>query len=159
MSQDFGSFTWYDYDGEKSTMQVNTVEITELTLAAQVTALNNLRTALNDITLAVVSKSSVQDNLWDTKVVPTDQFAQRETKWVIIAQDSAGNLFKANEVPTADLSLLEAGSKYIIKNGVVSVSDPDGFVAAVKTAYEAVAVTQTGLSMTIMDMYQAGRNN
>lgn len=159
MSQDFGSFTWYDYDGEKSTMQVNTVEITELTLAAQVTALGALRAAMNDITLAVVSKSSVQDNLWDTKVVPTDQFAQRETKWVIIAQDSAGNLFKANEIPTADLSLLEAGSKYIIKNGVVSVSDPDGFVADFKAAYEAVAVTQTGLSMTIMDMYQAGRNN
>jgi len=159
MAQDFGAFTWYDYDNEKSTMQVNTVEITELTLAAQSTALGTLRTAMNDITLAVVSKASLTDNLHDTKVVPSNQFAQRETKWVIVCQDSAGNLFKANEIPTADLALLEGGSKYIIKGGAVSVTDPDGFVAAFKTAYEAVAKSQAGLSMTIVDMYQAGRNN
>lgn len=159
MAQDFGSFTWYDYDGEKSTMQVNTVEITELTLAAQSTALGTLRTAMNDITLAAVSKAAVTDNLFDAKTIPSDQFAQRETKWVIVVQDSAGNVYKANEIPTADLSLLENGSKYIIKNGVVSVTDPDGFVADFKTAYEAVALSQNGLTVTILDMYQAGRNN
>lgn len=159
MAQDFGAFTWYDYDGEKSSMQVNTVEITELTLAAQVAALGALRTALDNITLSPVSKLSVTDNLHDAKVIPTDQFAQRETKWVIIAQDSSGNLFKANEVPVADLGLLESGSKYIVKGGVVSVSDPDGFVAAVVTAYEAVAKSQSGLALTIVDMYQAGRNS
>lgn len=159
MAQDFGSYTWYDYDGEKSTMQVNTVEITELTLAAQSTALGTLRTAMNDITLSVVSKASVTDNLFDTKTIPTNQFAQRETKWVIIVQDSAGNIYKANEIPTADLGLLENGSKYIVKNGVVSVTDPDGFVADFVASYEAVALSQSGLAQTILDMYQVGRNN
>jgi len=159
MAQDFGAFTWYDYDGEKSTMQVNTAEITELTLAAQSTALGTLRTAMNDITLSVVSRSAITDNLFDVKTVPTNQFAQRETKWVIIVQDSAGNIYKANEIPTADLGLLENGSKYIVKNGVVSVSDPDGFVADFVTAYEAVALSQNGLAQTILDMYQVGRNN
>lgn len=159
MAQDFGSFTWYDYDGEKSSTQVNVAEVTELTLAATATALGTLRTAMNDITLAVVSKSQVTDTLFDTKVVPTNQFAQRETKWVIIVQDASGNIFKANEIPTADLSLLEAGSKYIVKNGVVSVSDPDGFVADFVTAYEAVALSQSGEALTIIDMYQVGRNS
>lgn len=159
MAQDFGSFTWYDYDDEKSTMQINTVEITELTLAAQVTALGALRTALDNITLAPVSKLGVTDNLYDSKVLPTDPFAQRETKWVIIAQDSAGNLFRANEVPTADLGLLEGGNKYIVKGGTVSVTDPDGYVADFVTAFEAVAKSSAGLALTIMDMYQAGRNS
>lgn len=159
MAQDFGSYTWYDYDGEKSGTSINVAEVTELTLAATAIALGALRTAMNDITLSVVSKSQVTDTLFDTKSVPTNQFAQRETKWVVIVQDSAGNIYKANEIPTADLSLLEGGSKYIIKNGVVSVSDPDGFVADFKAAYEAVALSQNGLAQTIIDMYQVGRNN
>jgi len=159
MASDFGSYTWYDYDGEKSSMQVNIAEVTELTLAAQAIALGTLRTAMNDITLAVVSKASVTDNIHDIKVVPTNQFAQRETKWVIIAQDASGNVFKANEIPTANLALLEGGSKYIVKNGVVAVTDPDGFVADFVAAYEAVALSQSGEALTIMDMYQVGRNN
>jgi len=159
MSQDYGVFTWYDYDGEKSTMAVNVVEITELTLAAQAIALGNLRTALNDITLSVVSKSAVTDNLWDTKFVPTDQFAQRETKWVVVVQDSGGNIYKANEIPTADLSLLSGGQKYLVKGGTIQVPDPDGFVAAFVTAYEAVAKSSSGDALTVVDMFQAGRNN
>ena len=159
MSQDYGVFTWFDYDDEKSTMMVNTVEITELTLAAQSTALGALRTALNDITLAVVSKASVTDNLWDNKVLPTNQFAQRETKWVVTVQDTAGNIYRANEIPTADLSLLSGGQKYLIKGGNIQVPDPDGFVAAFQTAYEAVARDNAGGALVIMDMYQAGRNS
>jgi len=158
MAQDFAGFTWYDYDGEKSTMQINTVEITELTLAAQAIAIGTLRTALNDITLSVVSRASVTDHLFDTKTVPTDPFAQRETKWVIVAQDTLGNVFKANEIPTADLSLLTLGSKYIIKGGVVVTIDPDNFVFDFQTAYNAVAKSKTGLDLTIVDMYQVGRN-
>jgi len=159
MAQDFASYSWKDYDGEPATMSINVVEITAANLDAQQTLLTTLRTALNDITIGVVGKQITSDVGWDTTVLTTNPFGQRETKWVIIVEDINGNRFKSNEVPTADLSLLEDNDKYIIKNGAVSVSDPDGFVADFKAAYEAVAVSNTGLALTIIDMYQVGRNN
>lgn len=159
MAQDHNTYSWSDYDGETANMTVNTVEITAANIDAQQTLLTTLRTTLNDITLGVVSKSVLSDIGWDTLTPTTDPFGQREIKWVIIVEDTNGNRFKSNEVPTADLSLLENGSKYIIKNGVVSVSDTGGFVAAFKAAYEAVAVSNNGLALTIVDMYQVGRNS
>lgn len=158
MANDFGTFSWHDYDGEPSHMSVNTVEITAANLDAQQTLLTSLRTAMNDITIAVVDRQAVTDIGWNTAAPTTDPFGQRETKWVIIVDDGNGNVYKGNEIPTADLALLENGSKYIIKNYAVSVSDPDGFVADFKTAYEAVAKTNAGGALVIKEMYQAGRN-
>lgn len=159
LSQDYNTFSWSDYDSEPSTMSVNTVEITAANVDAQQSLLTTLRTALNDITIGVVSKSVLSDIGWDTLTPTTNPFGQREIKWVIIVEDFLGNRYKANEVPTADLSLLTGNQKYIIKNGVVAVTDPDGFVADFKAAYEAVAVSNTGQVVVIHDMYQAGRNN
>lgn len=159
MAQDYNTYSWTDYDGEAASMTINTVEITGANLDAQQTLLTTLRTAMNDITIGVVSKSAVADIGWDTFTQTTNPFGQREIKWVIIAEDINGNRFKANEVPMADLALLENNSKYIIKNGVVATSDPSGFIADFKNAYEAVAVSNTGLALTIVDMYQVGRNN
>jgi len=159
MAQDYNTYSWSDYDSEPANMTINTVELTGANLDAQQTLLTTLRTALNDISIGVVSKSVASDIGWDTFVQTTNPFGQREIKWVIIVEDINGNRFKSNEVPMADLDLLENNSKYIIKNGVVAVSDPDGFVAAFKNAYEAVAVSNTGLALTIVDMYQVGRNS
>lgn len=158
MAQDYNSYSWSDYDSEPANMSVNTVEITAANLDAQQGLLTTLRTALNDITIGVVSKSVLSDIGWDTQTPTTNPFGQREIKWVIIVEDINGNKYKANEVPTADLALLTGNQKYIIKNGAVSVTDPDGFVADFKAAYEAVAVSNTGLAQTIVDMYQVGRN-
>jgi len=159
MSQDQTRYSWHDYDGEPSSMQVNTVEITAANLDAQATLATALRTALNAITIGVVEQAVISDNIWDTVAPTTDPFGQREIKWTIIAQDTAGNKFKSNEVPTANLVLLENGDKYIIKNGNVSVVAGAAAVTAFKDAYEAFAVSNAGLSLTIIDMYQSGRNN
>lgn len=159
MAQDYNTFSWSDYDGEPANMTINTVEITAANLDAQQTLLTTLRTAMNEITIGVVNKSVVSDIGWDTNTLTTNPFGQREIKWVIIAEDVNGNKFKANEIPMADLALLTGNQKYIIKGGAVSVTDPDGYVADFKAAYEAVAVSNTGLALTIIDMYQVGRNN
>lgn len=159
MAQDLTHFSWKDFDNESARMTINTVEITAANLDAQATLITTLRTSMNNLTLAAVEQAVITDNVWDNVVVVTDPFAQREIKWTIIVRDTAGNQYKANEIPLADLSLLENASKYIIKGGSVAVSDPDGFVAAFKAAYEAVAVSNTGLALTIWDMYQSGRNN
>jgi len=158
MAQDYNTFSLQDYDGEPSNVTINLVELTAANLDAQQTLITTLRAAMNAIILGVVNKSVASDIGWDTFTQTTDPFGQREIKWVIIAEDTVGNRFKSNEVPLADLSLLENGSKYIIKNGAVSVVAGAALVQAFKDAYEAVAVSNAGLAMTIVDMYQTGRN-
>jgi hypothetical protein len=110
------------------------------------------------LTIAPVSKASQTDIIFDTETVPTDPFAQREIKWVVIVQDASGNKFKANEIPTANLDLLESGSKYLVKSGVVTVTAAAAAVNAFITAYEALALSQSGEALTIVDVYQVGRN-
>jgi len=159
MAQDYNTFSWSDYDGEPANMTINTVEITAANLDAQQTLLTTLRTALNDITIGVVNKSVVSDIGWDNNSPTTNPFGQREIKWVIIAEDTAGNKFKSNELPMANLDLLANGSKYIVRNGFIATPDTGGEIADFVAAYEAVAVSNAGLALTIVDMYQAGRNN
>jgi len=159
MAQDQTTFSWHDYDGEPAHMTVNTVEITAANLDAQATLLTTLRTTMNALTLGVVEQAVISDTIWDTVAPTTDPFGQREIKWVIIAQDAAGNKFKSNDIPTADLDLLEGGNKYIIKNGIVAVTAGAAAVDAFKDAYEAVAVSNAGSALTIIDMYQVGRNS
>lgn len=159
MAQDQTHFSWHDYDGEPARTTFNTVEITAANLDAQATLLTTLRTALNALLLASVEQAVITDNIWDNVVPVTDPFAQREIKWVVIVQDTAGNKYKSNEFPMADLSLLENNSKYLIKSGNVVVTASAAAVTAFKDAFEAVAVSNTGLALTIWDMYQVGRNN
>jgi len=159
MAQDQTYFGWEDYDGEGSRTTFNTVEITSANLDAQATLATNLRTAINALVLVPVQKAVITDAVWDTATTVTNPFAQREIKWVIIAQDSEGNKFKSNELPTANLALLENNSKYLIKSGNVVVTTAATEVAAFKTAFEAFAVSNTGSALVIVDMYQVGRNN
>lgn len=161
MVQDTNTFSWVDYDSEPSHMVVNTVEITAANLDAQQTLATALRSAMNAITLAPVRKSVMSDTGWDTTVVVTNPFAQREIKWTIIVRDTNGNQYKGSEIPLADLAILENNDKYLIKAGNVVITDATNapLVEAFKDAYEAFAVSNNGLALTVWDMYQSGRNN
>ena len=159
MAQDQTYFTWHDYDGEPARTTFNTVEIDETNLVAQAAAANALRTAINALTLAPVESAMITDRIWDAVTTINNPFAQREIKWVVIVQDAEGNKFKANEFPMADLDLLENNSKYLVKSGNVVVTAASAAVQAFITAYEAFAVGNTGLALSVWDVYQVGRNN
>ena len=159
MAQDQTYFTWHDYDGEPARTTFNTVEIDETNLVAQAAAANALRTAINALTLAPVESAMITDRIWDAVTAISNPFAQREIKWVVIVQDAEGNKFKANEFPTANLDLLENNSKYLVKSGNVVVTTAAAAVQAFITAYEAFALGNTGLALTVWDVYQVGRNN
>lgn len=159
MAQDQTYFSWHDYDGEPSRTTFNTVEITAANLDAQATLATTLRSALNALLLSPVEQAVITDAVWDTVIPVTDPFAQREIKWVVIAQDVAGNKFKSNEFPMANLDLLENNSKYLIKSGNVVVVAAAAEVQAFKDAFEAFAVSNAGSALVIIDMYQVGRNN
>lgn len=159
MAQDQTNYSWHDYDGEPARTTVNTVEITAANLDAQATLATALRSAMNALLLSPVEQMVITDTVWDTIIPVTDPFAQREIKWVIIAQDLAGNKFKSNELPMANLALLENNSKYLIKSGNIVVVGAAAEVGAFKDAFEAFAVSNAGSALEIIDMYQVGRNS
>lgn len=155
---DTARFGFTDYDSESSSFSVNIAELSGANFDAQAALVTSLRTATNGITIADVESAALRDEIWNTTPVVNNPFAQREIKWQIVVEDSNGDRYRAGEVPCADLDLLEGNSKYIIKNGVVSVVAGAAAVGQFKTDYEALALSKAGLSLVIWDMFQVGRN-
>lgn len=152
------SFTWYDYDGERGGSSINTVDLSGANFDAQATAVTALRAAMNGLTLVNVSKALISDINWNNLVPVADPQAQREIKWVVVVADTLGNKYRAMEIPIANLDLLENNSKYIVKQGVVTVTTAATAVQAFIDAFEAVAVDKFGNALQVWDVYQAGRN-
>jgi hypothetical protein len=150
-------FTWYDYDGERGSSSVNMVDLNGTNFDAQAGLANDIRTAMNGVTLEFVSKADLADNLWNNLVFSNNPLAQREIKWAIIVNDGVSN-YRGMEIPVADLSILENNSKYIVRNGVVTVTGAAVAVQALIDAIEAGALSKTGAALQVVDIYQVGRN-
>jgi len=151
-------FTWYDYDSERGGSSINTVDLTGANFDAQAGFVTALRSAMNGITLVSVSKATISDVNWNNAVPVSDPQAQREIKWVVIVSDINGNKYRAMEIPIANLDLLENNSKYIVKQGIVTVTTGAAAVQAFVDAFEDVAVDRFGNALAVWDVYQAGRN-
>ena len=152
------SYALRDYDSERSNTTINIVDITSANIDAQKTLLATLRVAMETVMLQGFSSVDIQDGIYDATPVVTDPFSQREIKWAFIVQDALGNKYKANEVPCANLAILENGSKYIYKNQAVTVVTAAADVTALVAAYEAVARDKSGNVVTVIDIFQVGRN-
>jgi len=152
------TFSSHDYDDENSSYQINVEEVTAVNFAAIQAALTTLRTATDGITIGNIGKLTLTDVMFNTFSPVTDPFAQRETKWQIVAVDVSGNVFAANEVPIANLGLLENGSPYIVRNGDVVVVVGATEVQAFVNAFEAIAKSPSGEALVIKDIYHVGRN-
>lgn len=155
---DYASLSLKDYDGERSSTRLNVAEITAANIDATATALGTLRTALEAIMLQGWYGVQMTDEIYTANPAVADPFSQREIKWQFIVEDSLGNVQKGNEIPCADLSILENGSKYIYKNKQVTVTTAAALVQAVVDAFEAIAKDEAGNALTVVDIYQAGRN-
>lgn len=152
------SFTWYDYDDEPSSTGIHTADITSANFDATVTAVNTLRSAMNQLCLVFASKSDIADNLWNNLQAALDPLAQREVKWLVTVADVTNTKYAAMEIPCADLSILENGSKYLVKQGTVVVTAAAADVQAFVDAFEAVATDRFGQALNVWEIEQVGRN-
>ena len=75
----------------------------------------------------------------------TNPEAQRENKWLVRYHDTAGALYSI-EIPTAKLSLLDAGTEFLDLTGTEA--------AAFVTAFQAGAVSPTDGSAVTVDSIQ-----
>jgi len=147
-----GKANWstIDHDGEGSSIGVRVVDLNAGNIAAQLTAIGLLETALKGVSLAGFTKLDV---LAVTTLIgdpqPVDGMAQRETKWLVSGSDTAG-FSTTIEIPGADLDLLPAGSANLDLSA--------GAGLALKNALEAVWRSKQGNAVTVNRVTHVGRN-
>jgi hypothetical protein len=164
MAQNQATFSFEDYNKEKSSVGVNLGPITALNFTAVRDALDDLKTALGGITLGEIRKTSISEQFAESSATITDQNAQRERKWLVSYRDVTqffdvantinnvgfGNVYQV-EVPTADLSLLTGNSD------ILPLTQTQA--AAFVTAFEAIQNSPTGGNeIEVIEIKHVGRN-
>ena len=79
----------------------------------------------------------------------TDQFAQRESKWLGQFRDSAGDV-GTFEIPCADLNFVTVGGELDLTQGVG---------LTLKTQFDSLARSHKGLAVTLEQVTHVGRKN
>ena len=127
-------FQLLDYSNERSRTEVHVGAITAVSIGGFLTAFGALRTAIEGITLGVVSQESwVGDRTSLSNTPPTDAEAQREKKWLVrYVGDTSGKVFTL-EIATAELG----GGHLLPMSDFADLTETD--MAAFVTAFEDIA--------------------
>lgn len=145
------SLTLRDYDGELSRTRVNTALITAGNIVAQQAAMTALQTAIGGITLGVpASENRVLSAPSLSSAFAASPVAQRESKWLVRSEDNVTHKIFRNEIPTADLTLLTNNSEYV-------TDFTPAALAAFKTAWEALVVSEDGNACTLRSLQAVGK--
>lgn len=134
-----------------SSVRMRVIDLASGNFTAWNTALDNLQTAINGITLGTLAtERRIADDKFLSRVRPASVEAQREKKWLVRYEDTISHKIYRNEIPTADLSLLTTGSDTIS-------SFPVGPLATFKTAFEAAVISPTGSPVTLLSLEYVGK--
>lgn len=140
-----------DYDNETSHIKARITDIDAANYAAVTGAVATLIAAMGAIGLGVHKASHVLTReVAYGSTPPTDQNAQRETKWLIRSEDAVTHEIVRHEFPCADLSLLSGN------NDTITDFTPSG-LAAFKTAWEAVVKSKAGNAVTLVSLQHVGK--
>lgn len=130
-----------DYDKEVSSLSIFGAAITAGNIVAQRGLVAALRTAILDLTLGAQSAATLVADSSRSSVVPTDEHADRETKWLVRYIDNTTGLPYSVEIPTADLGLRTNNSEFLDLAGTEA--------AAFVTAFEDYAVSPADDTHTV----------
>lgn len=164
MAQNQATFSFEDYNREKTSTAFNIGPITVVNFAAVRAAIDTLKTAVDGIIIGEQRKTSITEQFAESSAPVTNQSAQRERKWLVTYRDVTqffdvantinnvgfGNLYQV-EIPTADLSLLTGNSD------ILPLTQAQA--AAFVTAFEAVQNSPTGGNeIEVTEIRHVGRN-
>lgn len=139
-----------DFDDESSSIGVNWVDLTAANMTAQLALLATLRTALEGILTGTPRKETIVASTLDIAgALPTNEYSQRETKWLVSGVDSSG-LGATLEIPTADLTALVSGQ------GGMDITAGVGLALA--NALNAGWRSRSGNLVTVTKVTHVGRN-
>lgn len=163
-------FTIVDYNGETSTCQGYIYQATAANLPTILADVGVLRDAMSNIILGTVQKEfgQIYNTLLDN-AAPADPNAQRERKWLVIAQDTTEFLDVVNavrnpnfraittmEIPTA--AVLDPDGDDLLLAGS-DVADPgNAYIAAFVAAYESFFKSDAIGDLQVLEMRLVGRN-
>lgn len=162
-----GSFTLWDYSGEKSNVSFNVGAVTAVSLPGLLSDFVAFRLGVNNITLGTFNKERLE--VFDTVItndLPGDVNAQRERKWLVVYEDAtqyfdapvnaipnAGYLKRFTiEVPTADFS----SGRLKPQSDQADFAAPS--IAAFQASFEQITRSPYGGSTRIIGMTAVGRN-
>lgn len=161
-------FSMLDYSREKSAFSLATGEVTAASLPGLLTEVGELRTAIEGITLGVVSDETLSvfnTNLSNTP--PASALAQVESCWLVTYEDDLpffddpvnaipnegfGRLFTLT-IPTADI----AAAGRLAANSDMAILTEAGMAAFV-TAFEQTARSPYGGTVNVVSIRFVGRN-
>lgn len=159
-------FTMLDYSREKATISLHTADITAGTLPGTLTQIGALRTAIEGITLGVVSDerlSVFETNLSNTP--PASELAQVESSWLVQYEDNQA-FFDAptNAIPNEGFGKLfttTIGTADIVGRLQPNSDEADltdTQIAAFITAFEALVHSPYGGTINVTKITFVGRN-
>lgn len=92
-----------DFSDETSTHRINIPAITVTTIVAELGEIAGYATVVDAITLGVAAEDKiVMDKTTLSAAIPTNVFAQRESKWLVHYHGNTTNKKFTCEIPTAD---------------------------------------------------------
>ena len=142
--------TVVDYDTEKSNSNFRGVPVTSANYDAQVALADAIVSAIDGVSIAEIDNHDFTSRATDlAPTPPTNQFAQRETKWLVSMIDTSGNPSNV-EIGGADLGLLTGGSDELDLSA--------GAGLALKDAIEAYHRSLQGNTVTVQTVRHVGRN-
>lgn len=146
------SLTLRDFDGEPTTTVFNVRAYNVLTFADDLSDFDDLRDAVLGVTLGTISAQRVSPYVTRAaRTTPTDENAQRERKWAVIAQDNTTFDAVRYEIGTADLD-----GNMIPGSGEADLTATA--MAELVTQLEAVAKSTNGNAITVLRIEHIGKN-
>jgi len=145
------SLAFRDYDKEVSRVRMSVIQLASGNFTAWTAALDALQTGIAGISIGVAAsevRTASAANL--DQSIPTDPFAQRETKWIVRYEDTVTHEIYRNEIPCADLALLSGNSEFI-------TAFPVGALQTFKDAWEAGVLSPDGNAVTVVSLQAVGK--
>ena len=149
-------YSMKDYGGEVSGTTINIAPITLTSLSGLVTAVGALRAAIEGVTLGVMQKEKVvMDDTFLSRDKATDKVAQRELKWLVTYEGVTNHRSYDLEIPTADPSLILAGTK---DQADLTAGDWPDFITIFENASIGRVPGSDTEAVQIVDVRLVGRN-
>ena len=137
MSMGFYNRSLMDYDGEKASVRVNTLDLTEANVATQITLQANFGAAINDMVFGTLQSIKYGNGVTLSNPAPENVYAQRELKWAVHFRDTVTGVRYHFTVPTANPVLLDPNNRKYAEIG--DAGPVDAFVAATNAYVRSVA--------------------
>lgn len=138
-----------DYTSENSNFAVRGTPWTALNQDAQVALQDALIAATNALAIGALQETSRLAYTTEISAAPAvDPFAQRETKWLIVYEDTTSHKLYRAEIPCADLDLVDAQGELALG------AERTAFISA----FQAYVLSETGGNVEIRSIRHVGRN-